>query len=72
MRLVIVTATFISSNLLNYQLTKYNYHKTNLNKTYLVSVFKSQENLLLNQCSNQSDNSLQEAPHKPSQRGTAV
>ena len=35
-----------------------------LNKTSLVSVLKSQENLLLNQCYNHSGNSLQEAPHK--------
>ena len=44
------------------------YHKTNLNKAYLISVFKSQENLLLNQCASQSDNSLQEALYKPASK----
>lgn len=48
-----------SYGLLSISKLSLHYHKTNVKKVYLVSVFKSQENLLCNQYSDQSDGSLQ-------------
>ena len=61
-----------------YQLAKLSlhHHKTNVKKVYLVSVFKSQENLLCNQYSDQSDRSLQKVqislPYLPLGQGTMI
>ena len=63
--------------LLSAKWISHHYQETNLNKAYKLpneskNLNKSQENLLLNQCSNQSDNSQQKASHQPAQRGTAI
>lgn len=52
--------------LLHYQLAKIylSLNKPNQSKAYLAPVAKS-DNQLLNQCSNKSENCLQEAPYKP-------
>ena len=63
-RLFIVTATFMLSILLYFQFIHYQ-HKL---KKHIQYVSGSKENLLLNQFYNQSENSKQEALHKPAQR----